>query len=61
MSNQVKQLTLSAFFFWHWGLYCPLPSFLRPQAGTVFLPMHIPVLLCGFVKVAPPGGALLAC
>ena len=49
MSNQVKQLTLSAFFL-ALGLVLPFAfhSF-GPQAGTVFLPMHIPVLLCGFV------------
>lgn len=45
MSNQVKQLTLSAFFL-ALGLVLPFAfhSF-GPQAGTVFLPMHIPVLL----------------
>lgn len=42
MSNQVKQLTLSAFFL-ALGLVLPFAfhSF-GPQAGTVFLPMHIP-------------------
>ena len=54
MSNQVKQLTLSAFFL-ALGLVLPFAfhSF-GPQAGTVFLPMHIPVLLCG-----PAYGALV--
>ena len=54
MSNQVKQLTLSAFFL-ALGLVLPFAfhSF-GPQAGTVFLPMHIPVLLCGFVCMLTP-------
>ena len=58
MSNQVKQLTLSAFFL-ALGLVLPFAfhSF-GPQAGTVFLPMHIPVLLCGFV-CGPAYGALV--
>lgn len=49
MSDQVKRLTLSAFFL-ALGLVLPFAfhSF-GPQAGAVFLPMHIPVLLCGFV------------
>ena len=52
MSNQVKQLTLSAFFL-ALGLVLPFAfhSF-GPQAGTVFLPMHIPVLLCWHADTA---------
>ena len=44
MSDQVKRLTLSAFFL-ALGLVLPFAfhSF-GPQAGAVFLPMHIPVL-----------------
>lgn len=59
MSNQVKRLTLSAFFL-ALGLVLPFAfhSF-GPQAGAVFLPMHIPVLLCGFV-CGPAYGALAA-
>ena len=58
MSNQVKRLTLSAFFL-ALGLVLPFAfhSF-GPQAGAVFLPMHIPVLLCGFV-CGPAYGALV--
>lgn len=58
MSNQVKRLTLSAFFL-ALGLVLPFAfhSF-GPQAGAVFLPMHIPVLLCGFV-CGPAYGALI--
>ena len=54
MSNQVKQLTLSAFFL-ALGLVLPFAfhSF-GPQAGTVFLPMHIPGFVCG-----PAYGALV--
>ena len=58
MSNQVKRLTLSAFFL-ALGLVLPFVfhSF-GPQAGAVFLPMHIHVLLCGFV-CGPAYGALV--
>lgn len=47
--SRIKQLSLSAFFL-ALGLVLPFAfhSF-GPQAGTIFLPMHIPVLLCGFV------------
>lgn len=49
MSDQVKKITLSAFFL-ALGLVLPFAfhSF-GPTAGSMFLPMHIPVLLCGFV------------
>lgn len=49
MKNDVKKLTLSAFFL-ALGLVLPLAfhSF-GPGAGGIFLPMHIPVLLCGFL------------
>lgn len=49
MSSQVKKITISAFFL-ALGLVLPFAfhSF-GPGAGAMFLPMHIPVLLCGFV------------
>lgn len=58
MNQQVKKITLSAFFL-ALGLVLPFSfhSF-GPQAGAIFLPMHIPVLLCGFV-CGPAYGALI--
>lgn len=49
MNDQVKKLTFSAFFL-ALGLVLPFAfhSF-GPGAGAIFLPMHIPVLLCGFL------------
>ena len=31
------------------GWCCPWPSIPLPNAGSIFLPMHIPVLLCGLI------------
>lgn len=51
--NQVQKLTATAI--------CIAMGLLLPQvfhvfgAGTVFLPMHIPVLLCGFICGGPFG------
>lgn len=45
--SAVQKLTLSALFV-ALGLVLPT-AFHAIGAGTVFLPMHIPVLLCGFV------------
>lgn len=45
--NTVRTLVLSALFL-ALGLVLPT-AFHAIGAGTVFLPMHIPVLLCGFV------------
>lgn len=45
--SNLKSLTLAAFFV---ALGLVLPTLFHTiGAGTVFLPMHIPVLLCGFV------------
>lgn len=47
--SEVKKLVLCALFI---ALALILPSFFHlftTQAGSVFLPMHIPVLLCGFI------------
>lgn len=45
-----KKLTLGAFFI---ALAIIVPQIFHlsgiPQSGNVFLPMHLPVLLCGFV------------
>ena len=58
MNNRVRNLTLTALFL---ALGLILPSAFHifgPSAGSVFLPMHIPVLLCGFI-CGPTYGALL--
>lgn len=46
--DNVKNLTLSAMFM-AVGLYLPFFTGQIPQVGKMLLPMHIPVLLCGFV------------
>lgn len=55
MNNKhIKHLVLSALFL---ALAYVLPFFTGnvPQIGSMLLPMHIPVLLCGFVCGAPWG------
>lgn len=46
--NKTKQLSLSSMFL---ALGVLFPQFFHaiPNAGNIFLPMHIPVLICGFV------------
>ncbi len=58
MNDQVKKLTFSAFFL-ALGLVLPFAfhSF-GPGAGAIFLPMHIPVLLCGFLCGAGYGALI---
>lgn len=58
MSGQVKKLTISALFL-AMGLVLPMAFHpFGPNAGAMFLPMHIPVLLCGFL-CGPLYGALV--
>lgn len=47
-SNKTKQIVLSAFFL---ALAMVLPFFTMqiPEIGSMLLPMHLPVLLCGFL------------
>ena len=55
MNNKyIKNLVLAALFL---ALAYVLPFFTGniPQIGSMLLPMHIPVLLCGFVCGAPWG------
>ena len=40
---------------WLWGLVLPFLTGQIPQFGSMLLPMHIPVLLCGFVCGWPFG------
>lgn len=58
MSNKhIKNLILAALFL---ALAYVLPFFTGniPQIGSMLLPMHIPILLCGFVCGAPWGAVV---
>lgn len=46
--NKTKLLTLSSMFL-ALGIIMPQAFHTIPNAGNIFLPMHIPVLLCGFI------------
>ena len=46
--NTTKKLVLSGLFF-AIGLLLPLVTGQIPTIGRMLLPMHIPVLLCGFI------------
>lgn len=55
MANKnLRNLVLTALFV-AIGLYLPFLTGQIPQIGSMLLPMHIPVLLCGFVCGAPMG------
>lgn len=53
----VWRLTISAMFL-AVGLVLPFFTGQIPQIGKLLLPMHIPVLLCGFICGAPYGLAI---
>lgn len=55
--SQVKKLTISAVCL---ALCLVLPFFIGqiPQLGQMLSPMHIPVLLCGFLVGAPYGAVV---
>lgn len=58
MNNNVRNLTLTACFL---AVGLTLPSAFHvfgPSAGQSFLPMHIPVLLCGFICGSSYGALL---
>ncbi len=57
MKTNTRNLTLSGLFL---AIALTLPYLLGnlPQMGSAFLPMHIPVLLCGFVCGWPWGLAI---
>ena len=48
MKNHIKNLTLSAMFL-ALGLVLPFLTGQIPQIGSMLLPMHIPVFLCGLI------------
>lgn len=46
--NKIKSITLSALFI-ALGLVMPFITMQIPSIGSMLLPMHIPVILCGYV------------
>ncbi len=46
--SKTKQIVLTGLFI-ALGLVLPMAFHSIPNAGSIFLPMHIPVLLCGLV------------
>lgn len=46
--NQIKKMVLGGLFL-GLGLIMPFITGQIPQIGSMLLPMHIPVLLCGFI------------
>lgn len=48
MMKNTKKLTLAAFFM-ALGLVLPFFTGQIPEIGNMLLPMHIPVMLCGFL------------
>jgi len=47
-NNMIKNLTLTAMFI-AMGFVLPIFTGQIPQIGSMMLPMHIPVLLCGLI------------
>ena len=48
MSKNLKNMTLAALFL-ALGLVLPFFTGQIPQIGSMLLPMHIPVFLCGLI------------
>ncbi len=55
--SPIKKMIVTAFFI-ALGVLLPLAFHSIPNAGSVFLPIHIPILFCGIVCSFPYG---LAC
>lgn len=55
MKNLSTKKLVSSAFFLALGLVMPFLTGQIPQIGSALLPMHIPVLLCGFVCGWPYG------
>lgn len=53
-SFSIKRMVLAAMFL-ALGLVLPFLTGQIPQFGNMLLPMHLPILLCGFVCGAPWG------
>lgn len=54
MKKQVKNLVLSGLFT-AIGIILPFITMRIPRIGNMLLPMHIPVMLCGFICGGPYG------
>ena len=54
MKNQSKNLVLAALFI-ALGIILPFITMQIPRIGNMLLPMHIPVILCGFICGGPYG------
>lgn len=57
MNQKIRDLVLSAFFL-VLGLLLPFISGQIPQIGNMLLPMHLPVLLCGYICGWKYGGII---
>ena len=57
MRNNTGKIILAAFFL-ALGIVLPFLTMQIPSIGNMLLPMHIPVLLCGFICGAPYGAAV---
>ena len=56
-TSSAKKLVLSAMFL-GLGLVLPFLTGQIPQLGSMLLPMHLPVLLCGLIVGGPWGAAV---
>lgn len=54
MKKQYKKMVLSALFI-ALGIVLPFITMQIPRIGNMLLPMHIPVILCGFICGGPYG------
>jgi len=52
--NNIKKMVIAALFI-ALGIVLPMAFHTIPNAGRIFLPMHIPILLCGIVCGFPYG------
>lgn len=57
MKKNYKKLVLSALFI-AIGIVLPFMTMQIPRIGNMLLPMHIPVILCGFLCGGPYGFAV---
>lgn len=57
MNTKIKKLTLSAMFM-AVGMVLPFLTGQIPEIGSMLLPMHLPVFLCGLICGWPYGAAV---
>ena len=48
MNKSIKKMTITRCCI-ALGIILPMAFHMIPNAGSIFLPMHIPVLLCGIL------------